>query len=168
LDIAQLQRTELAPGSGGESSTVAFWSSFIHPFEPVIDRDDSSMRPDGTKEWAVRDFLYPSIDGGCTIFRPMGPPSSADHVCMQKSFLLVKERKLCCGSCVVAFERQIPDVVDERVGHAQCGNEVVNAAVLRESSEHCPPAYLIFPTKIDRKPFRKLTVYSYSSGSRAS
>jgi len=87
---------------------------------------------------------------------------------MQKSFLLVKERKLCGGGSVVAFERQIPDMVDERIRHAQGGNEVVNAAVLRTSSAHCLPAYLIFPTKIDRKTFRKLTVYSYSIGSRAS
>jgi hypothetical protein len=59
-------------------------------------------------------------------------------------------------------------MVDERIGHAKGGNEVVNTALLRETFADCLSAYLIIPTKIDCKAFKKLTVYSYSIGSRAS
>lgn len=75
-------------------------------------------------------LFYSSIDRSCPIFGPVRPPFLGHHVRVQKSFLLVKECELSSRSGVIALRRDTLDVIDERIGHAQGGNEIVNATVL--------------------------------------
>lgn len=114
------------------------------------------------------DFLSLGIDRYGAILSPVRSPSPAHQVSVHNVAFEVAQGNLCRRSDVVPFERLIANGIDQSIGHAQGGDEVANSAVLRKSSADCLPAYLIIPTKIDRKAFRKLTVYSYSIGSRAS
>ncbi len=53
---------------------------------------------------AVGYLLYTCIDRSHKIFGLVRTPPSTHHVRVQKSFLQVKERELCGGGGVVAFE----------------------------------------------------------------
>jgi pyrrolidone-carboxylate peptidase len=55
---------------------------------------------------------------------------------MNGLFVLVQNRQRSGGRCVVAIERRIANVIDQRIGDAQHRNEIVNPTVLRESSAH--------------------------------
>ncbi len=114
----------------------------IDPFEPVVDRADSAMGPDRSKERAVGDFLDPGIDRRRTILRPVRPPAPALRVGVQAIALKMQQRQLGGGRSVVASQWLIANVVDQGIGNAQHRHEVVNAPVLRQASAHRlnPPA----------------------------
>ncbi|MNI81725.1 hypothetical protein D3C73_1383690 [compost metagenome] len=125
--------------------------AFVHPFKPVVDRDDCPVRPDRAEEWAVGNFLYPGIDWRGAVLGPVRAPSPANHVGVQVFTFLMEDRELSCRRSVVTLERLITRVVDQRVGHAQRRHEVVDAIILGKSSAHSSPPIRFVPPKIDRK-----------------
>ena len=76
------------------------------------------------------DFLYPDVDRCGAVLRPVWTLSPADHIGVQVLTLLMENRQLGARSRVVALERLVVGVIDQRVGHAQRRYKVVDAVVL--------------------------------------
>lgn len=118
---------------------VGLFSTFFHkPFKPSVNWRDCSIWPGCSVIWVVTDLFGAGIGFG-SIGCPMRLPTPPEQVGMQRPVLQVEQGDLGCRRHVIPPKWLIADCVDHGPGHAEYGNEVVDAVVLRDSSAHVRP-----------------------------